>query len=141
MVVPIFNKGLSHCSAIWGKLTLGWWKEHSGQLLDLRFRAGDAVSPACFGEGLQLRVKRMKTSESKSEAKVLSWKKVACSLRVGTALLPRVEEFKHLKVLFMNQGKTKRELLRLTGAAATVMRESHQTVSTSELGQSLHIAC
>ena len=41
----------------------------------------------------------MTISTSKSEAMVLDWKKVACSLRVGGELLPQVEEFKYLGVL------------------------------------------
>ena len=35
----------------------------------------------------------MRISTSKSEAMVLDWKKVACSLRVGGEFLPQVEEF------------------------------------------------
>ena len=46
----------------------------------------------------------MRISTSKSEAMVLDWKKVACSLRSGGELLPQVEEFKYLEVLFMSEG-------------------------------------
>ena len=42
----------------------------------------------------------MKISTSKSEAMVLSRKRVECSLRVGEEVLPQVEEFKYLWVLF-----------------------------------------
>ncbi|KAK3571094.1 hypothetical protein QTP86_001788 [Hemibagrus guttatus] len=42
----------------------------------------------------------MRVSTSKSEAMVLDWKKVACTLQVGGEVLPQVEEFKYLGVLF-----------------------------------------
>ncbi|TWW67096.1 hypothetical protein D4764_02G0001370 [Takifugu flavidus] len=42
----------------------------------------------------------MKISTSKSEAMVLNWKKVECLLRVKEEILPQVEEFKYLGVLF-----------------------------------------
>ncbi|XP_077077941.1 uncharacterized protein LOC143731159 [Siphateles boraxobius] len=42
-------------------------------------------------------------STSKSEAMVLSRKRVACPLQVGGEFLPQVEEFKYLGVLFMNK--------------------------------------
>ncbi|KAK3566209.1 hypothetical protein QTP86_029183 [Hemibagrus guttatus] len=40
----------------------------------------------------------MRISTSKSEAMVLDWKKVACTLQVGGEFLPQVEEFKYLGV-------------------------------------------
>ncbi|KAK0148818.1 Calmodulin-regulated spectrin-associated protein 3 [Merluccius polli] len=43
---------------------------------------------------------RMRVSTSKSEAMVLCWKRVDCSLWVGSELLPQVKEFKYLGVLF-----------------------------------------
>ncbi|XP_068613462.1 AN1-type zinc finger protein 3-like [Brachionichthys hirsutus] len=42
----------------------------------------------------------MRISTSKSEAMVLSRKRVECTLRVGEEILPQVEEFKYLGVLF-----------------------------------------
>ncbi|KAI3365768.1 hypothetical protein L3Q82_000703 [Scortum barcoo] len=48
----------------------------------------------------------MRISTSKSKAMVLDWKRVACPLQVGGEVLPQVEEFKYLGVLFR---------LRLTG--------------------------
>ncbi|KAI3366680.1 hypothetical protein L3Q82_009217 [Scortum barcoo] len=42
----------------------------------------------------------MRISTSKSEAMVLDRKRVACPLRVGGEVLPQVEEFKYLGVLF-----------------------------------------
>ncbi|KAI3362744.1 hypothetical protein L3Q82_001808 [Scortum barcoo] len=55
----------------------------------------------------------MRISTSKSEAMVLDRKRVACPLRVGGEVLPQVEEFKYLGVLFTSEGKMERE--RLTG--------------------------
>ncbi|KAI3358949.1 hypothetical protein L3Q82_015335 [Scortum barcoo] len=65
----------------------------------------------------------MRISTSKSEAMVLDRKRVACPLRVGGEVLPQVEEFKYLGVLFTSEGKMEREIDRRIGAAsAEVMR-------------------
>ncbi|KAI3366549.1 hypothetical protein L3Q82_000681 [Scortum barcoo] len=45
----------------------------------------------------------MRISTSKSEAMVLDRKRVACPLRVGGEILPQVEEFKYLGVLFTSE--------------------------------------
>ncbi|KAI3373810.1 hypothetical protein L3Q82_021969 [Scortum barcoo] len=55
----------------------------------------------------------MRISTSKSEAMVLDRKRVACPLQVGGEVLPQVEEFKYLGVLFTSEGKI--ESVRLTG--------------------------
>ncbi|KAI3376368.1 hypothetical protein L3Q82_016850 [Scortum barcoo] len=55
----------------------------------------------------------MRISTSKSEAMVLDRKRVACPLRVGGEVLPQVEEFKYLGVLFTSEGKI--WSVRLTG--------------------------
>ncbi|KAI3365411.1 hypothetical protein L3Q82_010500 [Scortum barcoo] len=47
----------------------------------------------------------MRISTPKSEAMVLDRKRVACPLRVGGEVLPQVEEFKYLGVLFTSEGK------------------------------------
>ena len=52
----------------------------------------------------------MKISTSKFEAMVLNRKKVECLLRVGEEILPQVQEFKYLGVLFTSEGKMKREI-------------------------------
>ncbi|KAI3359406.1 hypothetical protein L3Q82_002909 [Scortum barcoo] len=55
----------------------------------------------------------MRISTSKSEAMVLDRKRVACPLRVGWRggeVLPQVEEFKYLGVLFTSEGKMEREI-------------------------------
>lgn len=59
---------------------------------------------------------------------VLSWKKVDCSLWVGGELLPTVEEFKYLGVLFTSEGRLEQEVDRWTGAAAAVMCSLYQTI-------------
>ncbi|KAI3363494.1 hypothetical protein L3Q82_011586 [Scortum barcoo] len=67
-------------------------------------------------------------STSKSEAMVLDRKRVACPLRVGGEVLPQVEEFKYLGVLFTSEGKMEREIDRRIGAASAVMRSVYRTV-------------
>ncbi|KAK3574089.1 hypothetical protein QTP86_002857 [Hemibagrus guttatus] len=70
----------------------------------------------------------MRISTSKSEAMVLDRKKVACTLQVGGEVLPQVEEFKYLGVLFMSEGRMDREIDRQIGAAAAVMRSMYRSV-------------
>ncbi|KAK3529813.1 hypothetical protein QTP86_006010 [Hemibagrus guttatus] len=70
----------------------------------------------------------MRVSTSKSEAMVLDRKKVACTLQVGGEVLPQVEEFKYLGVLFTSEGRMDREIDRRIGAAAAVMRSMCQFV-------------
>ncbi|KAK3543704.1 hypothetical protein QTP70_027204 [Hemibagrus guttatus] len=70
----------------------------------------------------------MSVSTSKSEAMVLDRKKVACTLQVGGELLPQVEEFKYLGVLFTSEGRMDREIDRRIGAAAAVMRSMYRSV-------------
>ncbi|KAI3352435.1 hypothetical protein L3Q82_005389 [Scortum barcoo] len=69
----------------------------------------------------------MRISTSKSEAMVLDRKRVACPLRVGGEVLPQVEEFKYLGVLFTSEGKMEREIDRQIGAASAVMRSVYRT--------------
>ncbi|KAK3558314.1 hypothetical protein QTP86_014701, partial [Hemibagrus guttatus] len=70
----------------------------------------------------------MRVSTSKSEAMVLDRKKVACTLQVGGKVLPQVEEFKYLRVLFTSEGRMDREIDRRIGAAAAVMRSMYRSV-------------
>ncbi|KAK3559606.1 hypothetical protein QTP86_013548 [Hemibagrus guttatus] len=70
----------------------------------------------------------MRVSTSKSEAMVLDWKKVACTLQVGGAVLPQVEEFKYLGVLFTSEGRMDHEIDRQIGAAAAVMQSMYRSV-------------
>ncbi|KAK3542066.1 hypothetical protein QTP86_011367 [Hemibagrus guttatus] len=70
----------------------------------------------------------MRVSTSKSEAMVLDQKKVACTLQVEGEVLPQVEEFKYLGVLFTSEGRMDREIDRRIGAAAAVMRSMYRSV-------------
>ncbi|KAK3512527.1 hypothetical protein QTP70_015639 [Hemibagrus guttatus] len=70
----------------------------------------------------------MRVSTSKSEAMVLNRKKVACTLQVGGEVLPQVEEFKYLGVLFKSEGRMDLEIDRWIGAAAAVMRSMYRSV-------------
>ncbi|KAL7857954.1 hypothetical protein AOLI_G00180560 [Acnodon oligacanthus] len=70
----------------------------------------------------------MRISTSKSESMVLSRKRMACSLQVRGKVLPQVEEFKYLRVLFTSHGKRDREIGRRLGQATAVMRSLYRTV-------------
>ncbi|KAI3367785.1 hypothetical protein L3Q82_026220 [Scortum barcoo] len=99
--------------------------------------ADDVVLMASSGQDLQHVLERfaaeceaagMRISTSKSEAMVLDRKRVACPLQVGGEVLPQVEEFKYLGVLFTSEGKMEREIDRRIGAASAVMRSVYRTV-------------
>ncbi|KAK3561115.1 hypothetical protein QTP86_028310, partial [Hemibagrus guttatus] len=70
----------------------------------------------------------MRVSTSKSEVMVLDRKKVACTLQVGGEVLPQVEEFKYLGVLFTSEGRMDRKIDSRLGAAAAVMRSMYRSV-------------
>ncbi|KAK3518362.1 hypothetical protein QTP86_018292, partial [Hemibagrus guttatus] len=74
----------------------------------------------------------MRVSTSKSEAMVLDRKKVTCTLQVGGEVLPQVEEFKYLGVLFTSEGRMDHEIDRWIGAAAAVMRSMYQSVEVKK---------
>ncbi len=59
---------------------------------------------------------------------VLSRKRVECPLWVGDEILPQVEEFKYLGVLFTSEGRMEREIDRWVGAASAVMWTLHRSV-------------
>ncbi|KAK3569761.1 hypothetical protein QTP86_004186 [Hemibagrus guttatus] len=99
--------------------------------------ADDVVLLASSGQDLQHALGRfaaeceaagMRVSTSKSEAMVLDRKNVACTLQVGGEVLPQVEEFKYLGVLFTSEGRMHREIDRRIGAAAAVMRSMYRSV-------------
>ncbi|KAI3354215.1 hypothetical protein L3Q82_018755, partial [Scortum barcoo] len=77
---------------------------------------------ACVLErfGLQPSVKQLgwESAPPNPEAMVLDRKRVACPLRVSGEVLPQVEEFKYLGVLFTSEGKMEREIDRRIGAAS-----------------------
>jgi len=64
---------------------------------------------------------RAKILPSKSEAVVLNREKMECCLRVGESL-PQAEEFKHLRILLMSDGRLERDMDRRIGASSAVMR-------------------
>ncbi|KAI3356516.1 hypothetical protein L3Q82_017721 [Scortum barcoo] len=68
------------------------------------------------------------------EAMVLDQKRVVCHLRVGGEVLPQVEEFKYLGVLFTSEGKIDRQIDRRIGAASAVMRWVYQTIMVKKEG-------
>ncbi|TWW53902.1 hypothetical protein D4764_0180810 [Takifugu flavidus] len=103
----------------------------------VRIAGNDVVLLASSARDLQLSLDRfaaaceaagMKISTSKSEAMVLDRKKVECLLRVKEEILPQVEEFKYLGVLFTSEGRMEREIDRRIGAASAVMRTLHRSV-------------
>ncbi|KAK3514353.1 hypothetical protein QTP70_015882 [Hemibagrus guttatus] len=50
------------------------------------------------------------------------------TLQVGGEVLPQVEEFKYLGILFTSEGRMDREIDRRIGAAAAVMRSMYRSV-------------
>ncbi|TWW81730.1 R2DM Retrovirus-related Pol polyprotein from type II retrotransposable element [Takifugu flavidus] len=99
--------------------------------------ADDVVLLASSARDLQLSLDRfaaaceaagMKISTSKSKAMVLDRKKVEFLLRVKEEILPQVEEFKYLGVLFTSEGRMEWEIDRRIGAASAVMRTLHRSV-------------
>uniref|UniRef100_A0A3P9PV83 Reverse transcriptase domain-containing protein n=1 Tax=Poecilia reticulata TaxID=8081 RepID=A0A3P9PV83_POERE len=99
--------------------------------------ADDGVLLASSERDLQLSLERfaaecgaagMRLSASKSEAMVLSRKRVECLLRVRGVVLPQVEEFKYLGILFTNEGRRELEIDRRIGAASTVKRALYRSV-------------
>ncbi|TWW73381.1 hypothetical protein D4764_15G0007750 [Takifugu flavidus] len=108
----------------------------------VRIAGNDVVLLASSARDLQLSLDRfaaaceaagMKISTSKSEAMVLNRKKVECLLRVKEEILPQVEEFKYLGVLFTSEGRMEQEIDRQIGAASAVMRDSQFTGRSSFL--------
>ena len=99
--------------------------------------ADDVVLLASSCQDLQLSLDRfaaeceavgMRISTSKSESMVLSRKRVECTLRVRDEVLPQVEEFKYLGVLFTSEGRMEREIDRRIATASAVMRALYRSV-------------
>ncbi|KAL7832830.1 hypothetical protein SRHO_G00298480 [Serrasalmus rhombeus] len=99
--------------------------------------ADDVVLLGTSGRELQLSLDRfatdceaagMRISTSKSETMVLRRKRVESPLWVGDRLLPQVEEFKYLGVLFTSDGTREREIDRWIGAGSAVMRALYRSV-------------
>ncbi|KAK0146713.1 Retrovirus-related Pol polyprotein from type-1 retrotransposable element R2 [Merluccius polli] len=96
--------------------------------------ADDVVLLASSDRDLQLSLDRfaaeckaagMRITTSKSESNRI---RVECTLRVGDEILPQVEEFKYLGVLFTSEGRMEWEIDRRIGAASAVMWTLHGSV-------------
>ncbi|XP_049451749.1 acetylserotonin O-methyltransferase 2 isoform X2 [Epinephelus fuscoguttatus] len=107
-----------------------------GRISSLLF-ADDVVLLAPSNSDLQLSLgrfaaeceaARMRISTSKSEAMVLSRKRVDCPLQVRGEVLPLVEEFKYLGIFFTSEGRMEREIDRRTGAASAVMQALNRSI-------------
>lgn len=63
-----------------------------------------------YWSGAQWKMKRLECglAPPKTEAVVLSQKRMACSLQAGWEVLYQVEEFKYFGVLFISEGRIKR---------------------------------
>jgi len=92
------------------RLNLGFYirtfetRKHSDQYLQ---HALGRFAAKCEAAGMRI-------STSKSEAMVLSRKRVAYTLQVGGKIFPQ-EEFKYLRVLFMSEGRMERKIDRRIG--------------------------
>ena len=113
----------------------GFW--FGGHRISSLLFADDVVLLASSTQDLQLSLERfaaeceaagMRISTSKSEAMVLSRKRVECTLRVWNEVLPQVEEFKYLGVLFTSEGRMEREIDRRIAAASAVKRSLYRSV-------------
>lgn len=71
-----------------------------------------AVLLASSCTDLQLSLEKKRISPSKTEAMVLCWKRVECSLQVWREVLSQVEEFKYFGGLFKSGGHIVRKLYR-----------------------------
>ncbi|TWW62329.1 R2 Retrovirus-related Pol polyprotein from type I retrotransposable element [Takifugu flavidus] len=98
--------------------------EFGGRKISSLLFADDIVLLAPSNRDLQQMLGRFATeceaagmwiSTSKSESMVLTWKRVECLLRVGEEVLPQVEEFKYLGILFTSEGRMEREIDRRIG--------------------------
>uniref|UniRef100_A0A8C6L8D1 Reverse transcriptase domain-containing protein n=1 Tax=Nothobranchius furzeri TaxID=105023 RepID=A0A8C6L8D1_NOTFU len=107
--------------------------------------ADDVVLLASSERDLQLSLERfaaeceaagMRISSSKSETMVLIRKREEWLLQVRDEVLPQVEEFKYLGVLFTSEGKLEREIDRRIGATSAVMWALYRSVVVNrELSQ------
>lgn len=70
----------------------------------------------------------MRISTSKPEDIVLSWERMYCLLRVRDELLPHVEEFRDLGVLFTSGERMEQEIDRWIGAVSAATQLLYQSV-------------
>ncbi|KAI3362222.1 hypothetical protein L3Q82_012540 [Scortum barcoo] len=96
-VRPLYATGAGAWFSIAGSKMMSWL--HQARTFSMYWSV--VCSRLCEAAGMRI-------STSKSEAMVLDRKRVACPLRVGGEVLPQVEEFKYLGVLFTSEGKMER---------------------------------
>ncbi|KAI3368036.1 hypothetical protein L3Q82_026859 [Scortum barcoo] len=119
------------CLRVYGSLpnqstcALWIWRRHSTvSLRGILWGGAPRVwGPGAFAKGCSVSVRPEQELGSHCRQPWFSnRKRVACPLRVGGEILPQVEEFKYLGVLFTSEGKMEREIDRRIGAASAVMR-------------------
>ena len=81
----------------------------------------------------------MRITASKSEAMVLSGKRVDCPLRVRRELLPQVEEFMYLGVLFISEREMRWDIYRRIGAASAVMQMLKRSVVVKRVNLQVYL--
>ncbi|TKS65499.1 putative uncharacterized transposon-derived protein [Collichthys lucidus] len=81
---------------------------------------------------LQLSLERFAAECEGAGMRIISQRRVECSLRVGDEILPQVEEFKYLGVLFTSEGRMEREIDWQIGAASAVMQTLHRSVAVKK---------
>lgn len=103
----------------------------SSSCMDLQLSL-EQLATECEAAGIRI-------SSSKSEAMVLSWKRVECSLQVKKKVLPQVQDFQYLRVfLFVSRGRIERENDRQIEAVLVVMWALNQSV---EVKRGLSTCC
>ncbi|KAI3372478.1 hypothetical protein L3Q82_022972 [Scortum barcoo] len=126
-----YSVGVLHEYGVRGLLLMAIGSLYNRSRSLVRIASNDVVLLASSNQDLQhvlgwfaaeCEAAGMRISTSKSEAMVLNRKRVACPLRVGGEVLPQMEEFKYLGVLFTSEGKMEREIDRWIVAASAVMR-------------------
>ncbi|KAK0133851.1 Non-ous end-joining factor 1 [Merluccius polli] len=111
-------------------LAKAWFEDTAYHILltDMRCVWEETMHASAIQNRAQCEEAGMRISTSKSESMVLNRKRVECTLRVGDEILPQVEEFKYLGVLFTSEGRMEREIDRRIGAASAVMQTLHGSV-------------
>nr|XP_054600482.1 uncharacterized protein LOC129164434 [Nothobranchius furzeri] len=113
-------------------------KKREFQFLDLVF---DVLVPELLLGRFAAECEAAGMRVSTSKSMVLDRKRVACQLLVGGEVLPQVEEFKYLGVLFTSDGRRDREIDRRIGSASAVMRMLNRSVVVKrELSQKARLS-
>ncbi|TWW57289.1 1-phosphatidylinositol 4,5-bisphosphate phosphodiesterase delta-3-A [Takifugu flavidus] len=83
------------------------------------------------GAGTSRSIDPLRSLGGEPTGMVLNRKKVECLFRVKEEILPQVEEFKYLRVLFTSEGRMEQEIDRQIGVASAVMRTLHRVAGLS----------